>query len=205
LRRTARATSPKVCRPRSRMSVCGTETDRIPTMQSESACDVRFSNRPVWVKRMYLAPTTTSVRLAIFRRAGIAGPRSSTTWTASSNKLACTAAARSTIAVMSKRSVARTTERPTFTPPWKNSNRNSRQQTINHEHLQERFVVCATTFGQTKHGRYNNPEKTFCGNRSRPLRYVKGLIEQLQNTGLRNVCWMAIAKTQQEYTLAQTR
>jgi hypothetical protein len=59
---------------------------------------------------------------------------------------------RSTIAVISKRSVARTTERPTFTPPWKNSNRNNRQQTINHEHLQERFVVCATTFGQTKHG-----------------------------------------------------
>ena len=37
-----KATSPKVCRPRSRMSVCGTETDRVPTMQSESACDVRY-------------------------------------------------------------------------------------------------------------------------------------------------------------------
>jgi hypothetical protein len=54
-------------------------------------------------------------------------------------------------------------------------------------------------------GRYNNPEKTFCGNRSRPLRYVKGLIEQLRYTSLCNVCSVAIAKTQQEYALAQAR
>ena len=82
------------------------------------------------------ARTITSVRLAIFRRAGIAGLSSSTTSTTSSHKLACSTAARSVTAVMSKRSVAHTTERPTFTPPWKNSNRNSRQQTISHERFQ---------------------------------------------------------------------
>ena len=37
------------------------------------------------------------------------------------------------------------------------------------------------------------------------LRCVKGRIEQLRYTDLRNVCSMAIAKTQQEYTLAQAR
>ena len=131
--------------------------------------------------RMYLAPTTTSVRLAIFRRAEISGPRS-LPHGRHRQRARPVQRLRSTIAVVSKRSVARTTERPTFRPPWKNSNRNNRQQTINHEHLQERFVVCATTFGQTDVGRYNNPEKTFCGNRSRPLRYVKGLIEQLRYT-----------------------
>ena len=66
-------------------------------------------------------------------------------------------------------------------------------------------MVCATTSGQTKHDRYDNPEKTFCGNRSRPLSYVKGLIEEPQFTSLRNVCSVAIAKTQKEYAMAQAR
>ena len=64
---------------------------------------------------------------------GIAGPRSSTTWTTSSNKLACTAAARSAIAVMSKPSVVCVTERPISTPRWRNSNQSNRRQTFNHE------------------------------------------------------------------------
>ncbi|MGA8419105.1 MAG: hypothetical protein WB691_04980, partial [Pseudolabrys sp.] len=50
--------------------------------------------------------------------------------------------------------------------------------------------------GQAKQVPDDNPEKTFCGNRSRPLRYVKGLIEQLRYTSLCNVCSVAIAKTQ---------
>jgi hypothetical protein len=41
--------------------------------------------------------------------------------------------------------ITRITERPISTPRWKNSNRSNRQQTINHEHLQEQFVICSTT------------------------------------------------------------
>ena len=61
------------------------------------------------------------------------------------------------------------------------------------------------SIGQAKHVPDGNPEKTFCGNRIRPLRYVKGLSEQPGYTGLRNECSMAIAKIQQEYTMAQAR
>ena len=61
------------------------------------------------------------------------------------------------------------------------------------------------SIGQAKHVPDGNPEKTFCGNRIRPLRYVKGLIEQLQLTSLRNVCSVAIAKTQKENAMAQAR
>ena len=61
------------------------------------------------------------------------------------------------------------------------------------------------SIGQAKPVPDDNPEQTFCGNRIRPLRYVKGLSEQPRYTGLRNVCSMAIAKIQQEYTMAQAR
>jgi hypothetical protein len=83
--------------------------------------------------RMSRAPTTTSVQPAIFRPVGTAGPRSFTTWTTSSNKLACTAAARSATAVMSKPSLVCITERPISTPQWRNSNRSNPRQTINHD------------------------------------------------------------------------
>jgi hypothetical protein len=46
---------------------------------------------------------------------------------------ACTAAARSAIAVMSKPSAVCITARPISTPRLKNSNRSNRRQTINHE------------------------------------------------------------------------
>src|SRR5262249_61851602 len=82
---------------------------------------------------MSRAPTTTSVQPAIFRRVGIAGPPSSTTWTTASSKLACTAAVHSATAVMSKPSVGRTIQRPISTLRWKSSNRSNRQPTINHE------------------------------------------------------------------------